>query len=486
MAENTPQPDFQEIAVASADGEDITASWVAELRQPRDEILRTRGRGDLAIYERLKRDDQVHSCWQQRVNALVSREWTVEPGGPRRDDRKAAAFVEDQLKAIRFDNVTKKMLNGVFYGYGVAECLWAPSAGQIVLDALKVRRTARFRFGADGTLRLLAKDHPEGLVMPPRKFWTFSSGGEDDDDPYGRGLAHYLYWPVWLKRNGVKFWSIYLEKFASPTAKGTLPSSASTEERRNLLEALRAITQDSSLVVSEGTLVELLEATRQSGGDYAEFYRLLDGAISKIILSQTMTTDDGSSLSQAQVHQDVKLEVVKADADLICESFTDQVIRWLVDWNFPGAAKPWVWRDVAEPEDLKTRAERDRTIYDMGYQPTQEYIDETYGEGFERRAEAQQPPTEEARAPQPAFAEQQDIGDDVDALVGQLEAAAGAAMDAMIDTIRQAIDDADSIPDAMARIERAYPDLALDDLADLIARAATVADLSGRAEVGHG
>lgn len=482
MVDQTPRPNFDDIATAG-DGEDITAGWVDELRQPRDEILRTRGRGDLTIYERLKRDDQVQSCFQQRVNAVVSREWTVEPGGTKRIDKKAAEFVEEQLRRIRWDNVTKKMLNGVFYGYGVAECMWAAEGGQIVLDAVRVRRAARFRFGKDGTLRLMAKDHPEGLVMPERKFWTFSAGADDDDDPYGRGLGYFLYWPVWFKRNGLKFWAVFIEKFAAPTAKGVVPPGSTEDERGKLLQALRAITQDSALVVPEGTMVELLQAVKSSGGDYAEFYRLMDAAIAKVVLSQTMTTDNGSSQSQAEVHADVKMEVVKADADLICESFADQVVRWLIDWNFPGAAYPSVWRDVSEPEDMKARADRDKVLFDMGFQPTPEYIAETYGEGFVPKTAPAPAAGEDAAPPAPAeasFAEGQ--RDQLDDLAEQLDQVAAPAVDSWLNDIRRVLETSATIPQAIERLEALYPDMALDDLAAAMGEAMLVADLSGRAE----
>jgi hypothetical protein len=47
-----------------------------------------------------------------------------------------------------------------------------------------------------------------------------------------------------------------------------------------------------------------------------------------------------SSLSQAQVHETVRDEVVKSDADLICSSFARQPARWLTEWNFPAPSRP--------------------------------------------------------------------------------------------------------------------------------------------------
>ena len=477
------KPVYEEIATAG-DGEDLVAPLIGELRQPRDEILRTRGRGDLSMYERVKRDDQVQSCLQQRINAVIAREWEVDPGGTKRQDKKAADFVREQLQTIRFDDVTRKMLNGVWYGFGVGECLWAPDGGNVTLEAIKVRRPARFGFDIDGRLRLFKTGSFDSQVLPDNKFWTFTSNAEDDDDLYGRGLAYWCYWPVWFKRNGLKFWSVFMEKFAAPTAKGTVPNGASDEEKRKLMQALRAITFDSALVVPDGTQAELMNAASKSGGDYHVFYGEMNAAIAKVILSQTMTTDNGSSRSQAEVHEDVKLEVVKADADLICESFSDQVVRWLVDWNYPGAAYPKVWREVSEPEDLRARADRDKVIFDMGYQPTQDYIDTVYGEGFtptRSAAPKAQAPREDTG--QPGFAEPaRGAETQRDDLADQMEELARPHTDAWLDEVRRVLDTSSDFGEAISRLEAMHPDLDVADLARTLGDGLAVANLSGRSD----
>ena len=474
------KPIYEEIATAG-DGEDIVAPLIGELRLPRDEILRTRGRGDLSIYERVKRDDQVQSCLQQRINAVVAREWEVDPGGTKRQDKKAADFLREQLKTVRFDDVTRKMLNGVWYGFGVGECLWAPDGGNVTLETIKVRRPARFGFGIDGRLRLLRQGRHDSEVMPDNKFWVFQSNAEDDDDLYGRGLAYWCYWPVWFKRNGLKFWSVFMEKFAAPTAKGTVPQGASDDEKRKLMQALRAITFDSALVVPDGTQAELLQAATRAAGDYHTFYGEMNAAIAKVILSQTMTTDNGSSRAQAEVHEDVKLEVVKADADLICESFSDQVTRWLTDWNYPGAAYPKVWRDVSEPEDLKARADRDKVIFDMGYRPTQDYIDTVYGEGFAPTQTQTQTP--DGAPTQPDFAEPaREAEEQRDDLADQIEDVARPHTDAWIDEIRRVLDTSSDFGEAIRRLEVLHPELGVADVARTIGDGLAVANLNGRSD----
>lgn len=392
---DTPSPElFTEVAHIR-EGRDITRGFIpAGPMEPQDSILRNRGFFNLDIYRDVRRDDQVISTFQQRRLAMISREYYVEAGGEKRIDKRAADFIRENLAQVRWDRINNHMLWGIFYGFAVGECMWDLRSSQVWLADVKVRARERFRWDRDGNLLLLTVQEPNGVIMPERKFWTFSTGDDNDDEPYGLGLAHWLYWPVFFKRHGVKFWLTFLDKFGSPTPVGKFNPGAGDKDRRRLLEAVVAIQRDAGIIIPEGMVIELLEAKRSGTPDHTTLVNKMDAAISKVVLSQTMTTDDGSSLAQGEVHAEVKDEVVKADSDLMCGSFNDGPVKWLVDWNFPGAAYPRVWRRVESEPDLKPIAERDRIIYEMGFDPSEEYIKETYGEGWTRRAALPRPEPE--------------------------------------------------------------------------------------------
>lgn len=368
----------------TGDGRDITRSWVGELEQPRDPRLLSSI--DWGVYDRILLDDQVKSCMEQRIRAVVSRDWSVT-AGDEADPRsvKAAEAMSDQLERIGWDQRTEKMLWAVFHGYSIAEALWAPRDGELQWNALRVRHARRFRFDQEGRLRLLTRANMAGELLPDRKFWVVTSGGTNDDEPYGRGLAEWLYWPTLFKRNGVRFWNIFLDKFSVPTAKGTYPRGSSREDINQLLQAIAAIANDSGFAIPEGMAVELLTLA-QSGADFGAVCRYMDGAIAKVILSQTMTTDNGSSRSQGEVHADVKLEVVKADADLLSDSFNTGPSRWWTDLNYGAdVAAPIVTRVVEQEDDLRDAAETDKVLHDLGWQRTEESMRDRYGDGYERR-----------------------------------------------------------------------------------------------------
>ncbi|MEO5339142.1 MAG: DUF935 domain-containing protein [Magnetococcus sp. MYC-9] len=376
-------PLFREVS-ATGDGRDISQEYCASLGllQPQDSVLQEKG-GDYVVYEEVLRDDQVASTFQQRRLAVTSAEWGVRPGGPDRASRRAADHLQALLQSIGWDGVTDKMLYGVFFGYAVAECLWEREGREILLAAIKVRKQRRFAFDETGELRLRLRGEPQGEKLPPRKFWHFCTGADHDDEPYGLGLAHWLYWPVYFKRNGIKLWLIFMDKFGMPTARGTYPVNASEEEKRRLLAALRAIQTDSGIIVPEGMRIELIEAARGGQVHYEAFVDRMNAAIAKVVLSQTLTTDAAGGLYKAEVQKSVRNEVVRADADLVCDTFNRSVARWLTEWNHPGATPPQVWRRVREESDLRPQAERDKILFSMGFRPTLAYVRETYGEGWE-------------------------------------------------------------------------------------------------------
>lgn len=489
---------------STGDGRDITRPFVQELQQPLDRRLW--GAVDWGVYERIRKDDQVKSCMEQRIRAVVSREWDVLPGDEN-DPRsvEAAEALTETLERIGWDLVTEKMLWANFYGYAVAELNWGALDG--LLDwvpgekcrPIHVRHARRFRFDRNDRLRLLTRAAPQGEQLPDRKFWVVRAGGTDDDQVYGEGLAEWLYWPVQFKRNGVRFWNIFLDKFSVPTAKGTYPRGSTPKEIDKLLEAIQAIANDSGFAIPAGMDVELLTLA-QSGADFAAVCRYMDGCIAKIILSQTMTTDNGSSKAQGQVHADVKLEVVEADADLLSDTFNSGPARWWTDLNYGAdVASPMVVRVVEKEDDLKTAAETDKALAELGWVRTDESFKDRYGDGYVRAATLppaalavpaptgtpandDTPPVEEgqvdpaiALAEQAAAATRDDIDDAVDAAMADEGWTASAA--AMIAPLVDRLRSSGSVEDAIAILEAAAADDAAERLAERMARATFAAQV---------
>lgn len=390
-------------------GRDITRGIVEmlPLLPPQDEFQGRSGGFPLDTYRQTLDDFQVFSALAQRRLGVVATEWEVIPGGTSRRDKKAAALVEAILAALPWDQISHQMHYGVFYGYAVAELLWQRDGTDIVPEVIAVRDQRRFAWRPDGALALLTVGNPLGEPLPPKKFWTFATGAAHADDPYGMGLAHWCYWPVQFKRGIAKLWLVALDKYASPTALGHFPPGASEEERSKLLAALEAIRSQAALILPEGMTAELLSASRTGQPDYDVAARYWDTAISKVILGHSAGADaTPGRLGGEDSSDEVRADLVTADADVLCGSANATWVRWVTEWSVPGAMPPKVWRRTAQDEDLGDRAERERKIFDLGYRPTLGQIIATYGGDWERV---------EAASADPADPESPDEADDPDA-----------------------------------------------------------------------
>lgn len=384
MADKPSKPVTEVLAVSRGRGVAVGGTFV-ELLQPEDTIMLSRGR-DYRLYRETLRDDQCASSFSDRQLAVTSKEWQVDAASDSPLDVAAADFIREELHRIGWDRVTELMLYARWYGHAVAECLWRIEGDLVRIDAIKIRNRSRFAYDNDGGVWLLSHTGT-WEKMPDRKFWTINVGADNDDEPYGLGLAHYCYWPVFFKRNNLKFWLTFTEKFGSPTAVGKIPAGKWDDARlrEQVLEALLQFSSEAAIVVPEETAVELVEAMRSGSGTYDQLYDRMNAAIAKIIIGQTASSQGtpgrlGNDDLQGQVRDDL----VKADADLVCDSFNAQVCAWLTEWNFPGAAVPRVWRKVEPDEDLKEAAETDTAVKGLGFEPEESYVQERYGSHWKK------------------------------------------------------------------------------------------------------
>lgn len=499
-------PPYSEIATI-ADGRDITRGYLTPLLQYQDKILQIQGGSDLEIYEEIYRDDQVRACAEQRRKALISWPWEVRPGKRRfaentDADQKAADFISEILSGIKFDRITQKMHFGFFYGYSVAEILYAREGNYIVWDdrnfGLKIKRAKRFRFDSEQKLRLLTFANMwQGEALPERKFWVFNYGADNDDEPYGLGDAHFCYWPVTIKRQGLTAWTTFLKKFAMPFVLGKYPPGTTPQEQAKLKAAIRAIASGTGGTIPDGMLIELIEASRTGNADFAQIYQMMDSSIARIILGETMTIDAAGGQYKGDTHADVKQELVQADADDLCASFSQGPIQWLIDYNrgaLGDAVTPEVWRVCPEQEDLLHKADIWQRLWGMGFEPkeAEEAVGEAFGGEWQRRAATpleQQPgsgqlsdrlPSDSTETPE--FQERDEFADQT-ALDTAIEAITPEEMDGLLGPILRPIIEmvqTSPIGEVEDRLLELFPELDTSQLEAFLAQALFVSDQWGR------
>jgi phage gp29-like protein len=351
--------------------------------------------GVFAYYRDLEeKDDQIAQCLETRKNGVLSRERQLVAASKDAADQKVMEFVKEVLAAIpNFDNVLAELLDAPAFGLTVAETIWQEDGMRIYVEDLKARPPEWFLFNPaiqvqNGPLRLKKNIwDQDGEIIPEswHKFvvWSFRPRY---GNRRGRPLLRRLFWPSWIKRNAIRLWLKYAEK-GPGTIAVKYRAGSGDEEQKQALKAAEDISATTAVAFPEGFTLEesLLKAARSVP---SEIFRALlkeyaDAAIAKIILGQTLTSagsDQGAgSRALGEVHQDVRLEIVRADAGALMTAINDQVVRPLVTFNFgPDTAAPKWMIQIEEPEDLNSRSLVDRRLQMMGYPILKSYLQTTY------------------------------------------------------------------------------------------------------------
>lgn len=471
----------QEIATVA---KDITYPAYGGIMRSSDDVLALKGGSKgLAIYDDLERDPWVYACLHKRKMAVIGRPWIVEPASESRLDKKAADMVRAHLNMLSFDAACYHLLDAILKGRSAGEIMWVVDGNELRPAEIRPRDGRRFTYDDTGSLRLLTIASPlYGEEVPDKKFIVHRFGAKDGN-PHGLGLGQKLWWPVFFKRQGLAFWLQFLDKFGAPTAVGKYQAGVDINQ---LEDALRRIAHDAGVALPEGAAVELLEAKRGGVATHEHLVRYMDEQIAAAILGEGGGKGSGGELASAAIlRNELRLELVQADADILTDTLAATLVAWDVELNMPGAKPPRVRREVKEEEDLKARVERDKILYEMGFKPTLDYIRETYGGQWEMAAT---PPTKTlpgAIAP----AEFSETGEKATTILDQ--AAIDAALTAIPAETMQAqmaqllsplfseLENAGGYEAAMELLAGKFPALDAGKLESLLARALFVSELWG-------
>jgi phage gp29-like protein len=372
---------------------------------PQDKVLVKQGRGEfLSIYRDLLRDTRVKTTLDKRITNVVRAEWIVEPGMRRgmsvtAEDRRLADMVREQLQAMGsqseldktastgyaafqtgFDAVTESLLEAILMGFKVGEMIWAQDGKTVYVDRVRLRDERRFRFDRENRLRLITSSNMWlGEETVARKYLVYTWGSQFD--PYGQGLGHQLYWPVFFKRQDISYWLRFLDKFGSPT----VVAKGEADQKDSLLDAAEAVQSEAAVFINQGEMLEMLEANRSalSSGGYDALVEYLDKEITTLMLGSTLSTDigDKGSFAAAKVHADETRLRGMTDARVLNEYLTRSLSNWITYFNSDTAVAPTIKRLFPEEEDLTAVADRWSKLFAMGYVPTPEFVNEKFGKG---------------------------------------------------------------------------------------------------------
>lgn len=302
------------------------------------------------------------------LRALVP---VIEAATDEKQDVEIADAVRRLVKTPAFRSMIVDLCDGLAKGYSVVEMMWTTSAEKWSISDFRWRDPRLFQFDrlAGTELRLREDGNIDGVTLPPAKF-IIHTPKLKSGIPIRGGLARVAMWLFMLKAFSLKDWMSFLDVYGIPWRIGKWHAGATKEDKAALLRAVANIASDGAAIVPESMVIELLEARGSKSTDaFEKLCRYLDTLLSKLVLGQTTTVDaisGGHAVSKE--HQEVRRELLAADADELAATLQRYMVEPFVHFNFgkPKNGLPILTLPVVEPEDLKSLMEVVRDFVDRG------------------------------------------------------------------------------------------------------------------------
>ncbi|AJQ47943.1 MULTISPECIES: DUF935 domain-containing protein [Pseudomonas] len=465
-------------------------------------LLQAAAEGDARDYltlaeEMEERDLHYASVLGTRKLALAGLNIRVEAATDDAEDVRRADALREVIGSPEFGEVQTDLTDALGKGYSVAEIIWDRSGKTWVPERFEWRDPRFFMFDrATGQeLRLLDDaDVVNGIALAPYKFIVHRPRLRTGL-PIRGGLARLAAVGYMCKAWTWKDWMGFADIYGIPMRVGRYGPNASKEDIGVLLSAVANLGSDAAAVIPDSMRIDFNQAANVAGaGDFfkglAEWW---DKQMSKAIVGQTMSADDGASLAQAKVHNEVRLDLLEADAKAESNTLNRMFVRPFCDLNFaPGRPYPRLIIDVPQPENLELLIKAVTALVPLGLRIEQSVIRDKFGlpepaDGAEILAVQAAAPASATTAlnreqPKASAA----VPDIVDNQVKTMEASAAASMDDMVEPIKELLDSVSSLEEFRDRLIEAYPAMNAEQLTNAMADGLAAASLAGRDDVLRG
>ena len=344
------------------------------------------------LYKDTMLDNHLQGAVESRILRVTNKEFLLKDaeGVP---DRKLSALIQTKW----FRHIIRKAMESKFYGYSLMYCdnLSLPTRTMIDMPRENIipEKGILLKNGIDpSSEKIHYRDFPNYLIYIQLS------------DAFGtlERLA-----PLTIfKRHSWANWDEFEQMFGVPIR--IARTMINTEKHKADLQMwMENMGTAAYGIFDKQTDIEIKENTKtDSYKVFQEKINIVNNEISKGVIGQTMTMDNGSSQSQANVHLSIFDDITQNDIADVQDWVTDDLLPVLRNHGFQipdGYYFSIVEKDVIIPgEKIKI----DAVLLQAGYNIKPEYITETYGTPLDEK----EPRSAPQAAPSP-LSFKQDISD---------------------------------------------------------------------------
>jgi hypothetical protein len=319
----------------------------------------------IEMYRDFKDDYQLFSAMQTRINKAVSGSFRIMDEDGEINEEETRKFLDPKGFPLPwFRSFMTIVMLSKFYGYEVAQL------GDVVNDKFEWVE----KFPEENLIPYyhsillnsnmsFTESNSVSIDEDPQRTWLIGIGSETDLGLINKCAPYIIY------KNVFGSWSEHADRFGMPLRVGKT-DLRDNERKQNLIDMFEQMTGSTYVIQDPEDEVEFIE--QKGGNDPHNIYGMLiekcDQAISKIILSQTGTTDEKAFTGSAGVHEGILNDVIFADKLDISTETNNQLIPRMKEIGMISSEKKIFGQwDFSEQIDISKHVENIQKLSQSGY-----------------------------------------------------------------------------------------------------------------------
>ncbi len=289
------------------------------------------------LYEDILLDPVLSNGIGKRINAITNADLVFMK------DEQINIEMDDLIDSPIMEEILTEIMNSKFWGKTVLELDF--------VDGLQAYNIPRQHIRPEKGIITINPGDEQGIPYQGDDF--FLEAGKDKDFGLLLKAAPYAI----FKRGGFSDWAQFCELFGIPMKVGKY-SAQDEESKKALQEAFDESGGTSWMTAPKEVEIEIKESsTRGDGNLFNNFRKACNEEMLIAILGQTMTTTDGSSRAQSQVHKEGEEDINKSDRRFVQRILNTELLPRLEKRGFPVTGGWFSFPDAAETISKKDQIE---------------------------------------------------------------------------------------------------------------------------------
>lgn len=267
----------------------------------------------------------------------------------------AEEIKKDIISASWFEDMKMDLLDALGKGFSVCEIIWGSKNGKWVPVDVKYRDPRFFKYDYKTMSHIVLDKAGEEVELTPDKFIIHEpklKSGSNLRNGLALPCAYYLL----IKSFDVAGWAAFAQVYGYPLRIGRYGRGANDNDKKVLRQAIASLGKDAGAIIPDSMKIEIVNGMTGGGGNidlYEHLADWIDKQVSKCVLGQTMSTDAEGGQYKGDLHNEIRLEIKRADARQLAATIQRDLILPYCRFNYGELDEyPQFKIIVPEPEDI--------------------------------------------------------------------------------------------------------------------------------------